>query len=59
MHTVEKVYKVCLENLNRKNHFGDIGGYCKSQCLKEVGWEDWIVFIRHMIRVSGGFFCAL
>jgi hypothetical protein len=59
MHIVEKkVYNLCLENLNRKNHLGDLGGKCKRQCLKEIGWEDWIGFVRLVIRVSGGFFCT-
>jgi len=22
--------------------------------LKEMGWKDWIVFVRFMVRVSGG-----
>jgi len=26
--------------------------------LEEIGWEDWIVFVKLMIRVSGGFFCT-
>ena len=21
--------------------------YCKSQCLKDLGWEDWIFFLFH------------
>jgi len=31
---------------------------CKSHCLKERGWENWIVFVKLMIRVSDGFFCV-
>jgi hypothetical protein len=26
--------------------------------LNEIGWEDWIVFVRFMVRVIGGFFCT-
>jgi len=23
-----------------------------------MGWEDWIVFVKFMVRVNGGFFCT-
>jgi len=26
--------------------------------FERMGWEDWIVFVRLMIRVSGGFLCT-
>jgi len=48
-----------LRNLKMREHLGDFGGKCKSQCLKEIGWGDWIVFVSLMIRVSGGFFYIL
>jgi hypothetical protein len=38
-------YKVCLENLKRRNHLGDLVGYDKIQFLKEIGLEDWIVLL--------------
>jgi len=37
---------------------GDSRVYCESQCLKEIGWENWIVFVRFMIRLFGWFFCT-
>jgi len=49
---IGREYKVCLENLNRKNH---LGGLFNRQCLTEIRWEDWIVFVRLMIRTCGGF----
>jgi hypothetical protein len=24
--------------------------------FEKIGWEDWVVFVRLVIRVSGGFF---
>ena len=32
-----------------------LGGKCNKECLQEIGWEDWIVCVRLMIRVTAGF----
>jgi len=50
MHTVVGGIE-CLGNMNRRKHIGCLGGY-----LNEIGCEDWLVFVRLMTVVSGGFF---
>ena len=59
MHVVKKkVIQSLLRTPEQEDLFGDSGVYCESQFLKEIGWEDWIVFVRFMVRVIGGFFCT-
>jgi hypothetical protein len=45
-------YKVCLEILNSRTHLGDSLGQCKSECLKETEWENWIIYVILVIRVG-------
>jgi preprotein translocase subunit SecG len=38
---------------------GKLGKIMYCQFSEETEWENWIVFVRLMVRVSGGFFCTL
>jgi len=31
--------------MNMSNLLEDLGVLCKCQCLVEIGWEDWIIFM--------------
>jgi hypothetical protein len=56
---MKNVIQIELRRPEQEEPLGRPERKMKSQCLKEMGWEDRIVFVRLMIRISGRFFCTL